>query len=81
MKIVREDMKVIRFGDIAVGSVFIEDDVVYMKTLDVYEIKKDNYEEEPCYKSNAVILGGGEFTCFANSDMVRVCNDAYLTVK
>lgn len=81
MKIVREDMKEIRFGNIAVGSVFIEGDTVYMKTLDAYEIEKNGHEEELCYKFNAVILDSGEFTRFVDSDMVKTCNDAYLTVK
>lgn len=81
MKIVREDMKEIRFGDVAVGSVFIEYDVIFMKTLDVYEIEKDNYEEEYRYKFNAVNLGNGEFHRFVDGDMVKACKDAYLTVK
>lgn len=81
MKIVRDDMKVIRFGDIAVGSVFIEDDVVFMKTLEFYEIEEDDYKDEHRYKHNAISLGSGSFALFVDSNMVKVCNDAYLVVK
>jgi hypothetical protein len=81
MKIVREDVKVTRFGDVAVGSVFIEDDIVFMKTLKFYEIEEDGYEEEARYAHNAIRLSTGEFSHFTDYDMVKVCNDAQLVVK
>ena len=81
MKIVRNDMKLTKFDDIAVGSVFIQDDVVYMKTLEIYEIEKDGYEEELRYKYNAINLGNGEFYRFVGHDMVIVCSDAYLVIN
>jgi hypothetical protein len=83
MKIVREDIKVTKFGDVKVGAVFIESDVVFMKTLEFYEIEEDsyNYEEEHRYQYNAISLGSGEFARFVYSDMVRVCNDAQLVVN
>lgn len=81
MKIVRNDVKVTKFNDVAVGSVFIQDDVVFIKTLEFYEIEKDSYGEETHFDYNAINLGNGEFACFAFSDMVRVCNDAHLVVN
>lgn len=83
MKIVRNDVKVTKFGDVAVGSVFIEDDVVFMKTFDFYEIKGDDcdYEEERHYMYNAIDLGNGTFARFVGHDLVRVCNDAHLVVN
>lgn len=82
MKIVREDVKVTKFGDVAVGSVFIEDDVVFMKTLEFYEIEEDYCGEEiHRYMYNAISLGSGAFGRFVDSDMVRVSNDAHLVVN
>lgn len=83
MKIVRNDVKETKFGDVAVGSVFIEEDTVYMKTFDFYEIEGDDcdYEEERHYQHNAINLGSGMFNHFSDWDMVRVCNDAQLVVN
>lgn len=83
MKIVREDVKVTKFGDIKVGAVFIQDDAAFMKTLEFCEIEESNYgyEEEHRYQYNAIDLGNGEFARFGYGDMVRVCNDAYLVVN
>ena len=83
MKIVRNDVKETKFGDVAVGAVFIEEDEAFMKTLDFYEIEGDDcdYEEEHHYMYNAISLGNGSFSCFSDWDMVRVCNDAYLVVN
>lgn len=83
MKIVRNDVKETKFGDVKVGAVFIEEDDVFMKTLDFYEIEGDDcdYEEERHYMYNAIDLGNGEFARFGYGDMVRVCNDAHLVVN
>lgn len=83
MKIVRNDVKETKFGDVAVGSVFIEEDIVYMKTSDFYEIEGDDcdYEEERHYMYNAIGLGNGTFNRFSDWDMVRVSNDAHLVVN
>ena len=81
MKIVREDVKVTKFGDVAVGSVLIEDDIVFMKTLEFYENEEDDYEEENHYAHNAIRLSSGEFSHFTDYDMVKVCYDAHLVVK
>ena len=83
MKIVRNDVKETKFGDVAVGAVFIDEDVVYMKTFDFYEIEGDDcdYEEEHHYQYNAISLSSGAFARFVSSDVVRVCNDAYLVVN
>lgn len=83
MKIVRNDVKMTKFGDIKVGAVFIQDDVAFMKTLEFCEIEESEYtcEEEHRYQYNAIDLGSGEFARFVYSDMVRVCNDAYLVVN
>ena len=83
MKIVREDIKETKFGDVAVGTVFIDEDVVYMKTFEFYEIEGDDcdYEEERHYQRNAINLGSGMFNRFSDWDTVRVCNDAQLVVN
>ena len=83
MKIVRNDVKETKFSEVAVGAVFIEEDIVYMKTSDFYEIEGDDcdYEEEHHYMYNAIGLGNGTFNCFSDWDMVRVCNDAHLVVN
>ena len=83
MKIVRNDVKETKFGDVAVGAVFIDEDVVYMKTFDFYEIEGDDcdYEEEHHYQYNAINLGSGMFNRFSDWDLVRVCNDAQLVVN
>ena len=81
MKIVRNDMKETKFGDIAAGSVFIEEDAVFMKTPEFYEVEEDDCEEKFHYKYNAIDLGNGMFNRFSDWDMVRVCNDAHLVVN
>lgn len=83
MKIVRNDVKETKFGDVKVGAVFIEEDDVFMKTFDFYEIEGDDcdYEEEHHYMYNAICLGSGSFARFSDHDMVRVCNDAHLVVN
>lgn len=81
MKIVRNDVKLTKFDDVAVGSVFIQDDTIYMKTLEIYEIEEDDYEEELRYKYNAIDLGNGAFYRFVGHDMVMVCGDAYLVIN
>lgn len=81
MKIVREDAKVTKFGDVAVGSVFIEEDTVFMKTLEFYEIEEDCLGDETHYMYNAIGLGNGTFSRFTDYDMVKVCNDAHLVVS
>ena len=83
MKIVRDDVKMTRFSEVAIGAVFIEEDTVYMKTPEFYEIEGDDcdYEEEHHYQYNAISLSSGAFARFVSSDVVRVCNDAYLVVN
>ena len=83
MKIVRDDVKMTRFSEVAIGAVFIEEDTVYMKTPEFYEIEGDDcdYEEERHYQRNAIGLGSGTFNRFSDWDMVRVCNDAYIVVN
>lgn len=80
MKIVRNDVKETKFGDVAVGSVFIAEDAVFMKTFESYEIEKNGYDEEVRYSHNAIDLSGGNFARFSDLDMVRVCNNAHLVV-
>ena len=83
MKIIREDIKVTKFSDVKVGSVFIDEDAVFMKTSEFYEIEYNDYdhEEETHYSYNAIDLGNGTFARFVGHDMVRVCNDAHLVVN
>lgn len=81
MKIVRNDVKETKFGDVAVGAVFIYEDAVYMKTFDFYEIEEDDFAEKFHYSYNAIDLGNGTFNRFSDWDMVRVCNDAHLVVN
>ena len=83
MKIVRDDVKMTRFSEVTIGAVFIEEDTVYMKTPEFYEIEGDDcdYKEEHHYRYNAIGLGSGTFNGFSDWDMVRVCNDAYLVVN
>ena len=83
MKIVRNDVKETKYSEVAIGAVFIEEDTVYMKTPEFYEIEGDDcdYEEEHHYRYNAIGLGNGMFNGFSDWDMVRVCNNAYLVVN
>ena len=83
MKIVRNDVKETKFSEVAVGAVFIEEDAVFMKTFDFYEIEGDDcdYEGGHHYMYNAIGLGNGTFNRFSDWDMVRVCNDAHLVVN
>ena len=83
MKIVRNDVKETKFSDVKIGAVFIQDDIVFIKTFEFYEIEEDsyNYEKERRYRYNAINLGSGEFARFTDSDMVKVSNDAHLVVN
>lgn len=83
MKIVREDEKFVAFGDISTGGVFINpgDDDVYMKIPKVYEIETNGAGQESRWSYNAVCLSDGELYLFYDSDKVRLCGNAYLTVK
>ena len=82
MKIVREDSKLVAFGDIPIGGVFVntEDDDVYMKIPKLYEIEINGGGQESRWLYNAVCLSEGELYLFNNSDSVRPCVNAYLTV-
>lgn len=83
MKIVREDVKLVAFGDISVGGVFVntEDDDVYMKIPKVYEIETNEVGQEIRWSYNAILLSDGQPYLFVDSNKVKFCRDAYLTVK
>lgn len=83
MKIVREDVKLVAFGDISNGGVFIntEDNDVYMKIPRVYEIETNSVGQESRWAYNAILLSDGQPYLFVDSDKVRINRDAYLTVK
>ena len=51
MKIIREDERLVAFGDISIGGVFIctEDNDVYMKIPKVYEIETNGGGQESCW--------------------------------
>lgn len=80
MKIVREDMKVTKFHEVDIGAVFVQDDVVYMKTPNFCGIEEEAYQEEHC-KFNAICLHNGNLSYFNYSDTVKVYCDACLVVK
>ena len=83
MRIVREDEKFVVFDDISIGEAFIcpEDNDVYMKTFKVYEIETNGAGQESRWTHNAVCLSNGRLYLFNDSDKVRLCSNAYLTVK
>lgn len=83
MKIVREDVKLVAFGDISVGGVFVntEDNDVYMKIPKVYEVETNDVGQESRWSYNAILLSDGQPYLFVDSDRVRFCGNAYLTVK
>lgn len=83
MRIVREDEKFAAFGDISNGGVFvnIEDNDVYMKIPKVYEIETNGAGQESRWSYNAICLSDGQPYLYVDSDMVKPCGNAYLTVK
>ena len=83
MRIVREDEKFVAFDDISIGEAFIcsDDNDVYMKTFKVYEIETNGAGQESRWEHNAVCLSNGLLYLFNDSDKVRLCGNAYLTVK
>lgn len=80
MRITREDVKMVQFGEINLGEAFIAEDDVYMKTSSFYEIETNYAEQESRYRYNAICLSTGYFNLFVDSDEVKPCN-AHLTVK
>ena len=81
MRIIREDVKMSRFEEIDVGEVFIAEDDVYMKTSSFYEIETNYAEQESRWRYNAICLSTGCFNLFSDSDRVKSCGEACLTVK
>lgn len=83
MKIIREDVKLVAFGGIPIGVVFVdtEDNNVYMQIPKVYEVEVNGGGQESRWAYNAVCLSNGQLYLFADSDMVRPCSNVYLTVK
>ena len=81
MRIVREDVKTIKFGEVNLGEVFIAEDDVYIKTNSFYEIEANYAEQESRYRHNAICLSTGYFNLFADCEEVKPCGGAYLTVK
>ena len=83
MKIIREDVKLVAFGDIPIGGVFIdtEDNNVYMKIPKVYEVEINGGGQESRWSYNAICLSDGQPYLYNDSDRVRLCRDTYLTVK
>ena len=82
MKIIREDEKFVAFDDIPIGGVFIdtEDNNVYMKIPKVYEVEINGGGQESRWAYNAVCLSDGQPYLFVDSESVRPCVNAYLTV-
>ena len=83
MKIVREDERLVAFGDISTGGVFIntEDNDVYMKISKVYEIETNDVGQESRWAYNAICLSDGQPYLFTEYDKVKFYRDAFLTVK
>lgn len=78
MKIIHEEKPMKFFYELASGSVFIHDDVVYMK---MDEISGGDEVTGEYFSFNAVFLGDGEPVRFNDSDKVRVCADTVLMIK